>query len=124
MHSCKQMRARVFAGFVLRQKQHSDGKRPLRRQINSGLFEEKCARNRGQNADAVAALAIGSYRAAMRQPPQRSQCKTQNVVIGRAVQGRNKSDSARLMIETGVYEGWIPGTVKLDPMFQYRAARR
>ena len=41
----------------------------------------------------------------MREPSQRSQCETQDVMIGRAVQRRNKSDSTRLMIKAGAKKG-------------------
>jgi hypothetical protein len=83
------------------QEKHAHGKRLLSRQRNRSLFEEKSARNCGEYPDAVAAFAIRSYRTAMRQAAQRRQCETQDVMIGRAVQRRNKSDAARLMIKAG-----------------------
>ena|SRR5271157_1858866 len=91
--------------FLLRKKQHAHGKRLLRRQGNRSPFEEKRARNCGQNTDAVAALVIGGYRAAVRQTSQRSQCEPQNVVIRRAVQRRNESNAARLMVKAGAKKG-------------------
>ena len=105
MHSWKQSSILVRSGFFLRQKQHSDRERPLRRQRYVRLFQEKGARDCAQYAHTITALAIGSHRATVRQAPQRCQRKTQDVVTRAAAQGRNKSDSARLVIEARIEKG-------------------
>src|ERR1019366_3262700 len=100
----------VAAGYSFqRQKQHSHGERPFWRQPDGSLAEQESARNCRQDTDAVATFAVGGDRAAVSQASQRSEGQPQNVVTGRAVQGRNKSDSARLMIEAGIEKGSASG---------------
>ncbi len=100
----------VAAGYSFqRQEQHSHGERPFWRQCDGSLAEQEGTRNCGQDTDAVAAFAIGGDCATMSQASQRSEGQPQNFVTGRAVQGRNKSDSARLMIEAGIEKGSASG---------------
>ena len=100
----------VAAGYSLqRQEQHSHGERLFRRQRNGSLIEQESARNRSQDTDAIATLAIGGDCAPVSQASQRSKCQPQDVMTGCAAQGRNKSDSARLMIKAGIEKGSASG---------------
>jgi len=100
----------VAAGYAFqRQEQHSHGERPFRRQCDGGLIEQESARNGGQDTDAIAAFAIGGNGATVGEASQRSEGQPQNVVIGSAVQGRNKAYAARVMIKTGIEESLAPG---------------
>jgi hypothetical protein len=93
----------VAAGYSFqRQEQHAHGERPLRWQRDGSLAEQEIARHCGQDTDAVAAFAIGGDRATVGQACQRSEGQPQNVMAGSAVQGRNESDSAGIMIKAGI----------------------
>src|SRR5271165_6483445 len=95
--------------FVRKQKQHANCQSLLSRQRDRSLLEEKRARNCSQYADAVAAFVIRGYRAAVRQASQSCQCQPQDIVIRRAVQRRNESDAARLMVKAGAKKGLAGG---------------
>ncbi len=96
-------------GFIPRQEEHSHTERLIDRQRDARLAEQKATRNGSQDADAIAALAIGGDGAAVSQTSQRRERQPQDVVIGRAAQSRNKSDSARLMVKARIYESSAPG---------------
>ena len=101
---------RVAAGYSFqRQEQHAHGERPFRRQHDGSLAEQEIARHRGQDTDAVAAFAIGGNRATVGQAGQRSEGQPQNVMAGSAVQGRNESDAAGIMIKAGIKKTLAPG---------------
>jgi len=101
---------RRCGSLVLREKQHSRRERPLRRKSNASLRDQKGARYSCQDTHTVTAFAIGSDSAAVRQARQRGQSKPQDVMIGCAAQGRNKANSARLVIEARIEEGLASGS--------------
>src|SRR6516162_311503 len=96
----------VTLGMLLvpRQEQHTESQRLFGAQRDPGLAEKKIARYGSLHAYTVAALAVGSNRAAMREAAQSRQRKAQNFVVRLAVQGRNKTHPAGIVVKAGAYE--------------------
>ena len=102
--SLEALRVALGLVFVLRQEEHADGKGLFGPQNKAGLAEQIVARNGGLHTHAVAALSVGGNGAAVREAPQSGQGKTKDFMVGAAVQGRNESDAAGIMIEARAYE--------------------
>jgi hypothetical protein len=100
----KALRITLCLVLILREEQHAYRKWLARTQEKPGLAEKKITRNGSLNANAVATLAVGGDRAAMRKAAQRRQCESKDFVLGTAVQGRNESDPAGFMVKAGIYE--------------------
>ena len=69
---------------------------------DSSGAQQKIARHLGHDADAVAALAIGGYCAAMREAAQRSQRMAEDLVRRFIGDTRDKADTAGIMVEARV----------------------
>jgi len=87
--------------LVLRQKQHADRQRLPGAQGDARLAQKIAAGNGGLYADAVAALTIGRDGTAMREATESGQSQAKNLVLGPAVQSRDKSDATGIVLEAG-----------------------
>ncbi len=102
--SLEALRVALRLVLVLREEQHAHGERLPGTQKHARLAQQEIARNRGLDADAVAALAVSGNGAAMREAAESGQGKAKDFVFGTAVQGRNEADSAGFVLEAGVEE--------------------
>jgi hypothetical protein len=90
---------RLGTGLVQGQKHNAHAQQAIVRQGDPRLVEQKFARDRGHDADAVAALAVGGSGSAMRQTAERRQCIRQDGVRRDARGGGDESDATGVAIE-------------------------
>ncbi len=87
-------------GCFAREKDGAHAQRTTGVELESGRSEEKIARNRGHDADAVATFAVGGNRTPMRQTGQRGKGLSQNFVSGLIAQRGHESDATGVVVET------------------------
>jgi hypothetical protein len=85
-----------------RKEADADGESAIALERDSGGAQQKIARHLGHDADAVAALAIGGHRAAMREAAQRSQRMAEDLVRRLIGDTRDKAHAAGIMVEARI----------------------
>ena len=86
------------------QKHHSNPQRLLMRQFEAHVAQQQLARNGRHDANPIARLPVSGHRAAMLQPPQRSQRMLQNPMRRLARKLRHKSNPARLLVKPRIHQ--------------------
>src|SRR5690349_8244053 len=90
-----------------REEAHAYGERAIAFQRETGSAQQHASRNLRHDADAIAALAVGGHRAAMRKSAQGGERVRQYLVRRFIRNARDKAYTTGIMVKSGIEQGGL-----------------